>query len=296
MLLLLVTMLLQWPGSETGPLATRIQQLFDLALTTDDEKQEAEAAAEVRDIFTRRGLPTIQEVGDRAAYEFVFLACSPSHMPFPPRVLKKARDGATRNEIPADAVIYCEAHLRHEAVKTKAKKRPPLNFALRERIEGLYRIDQAVRDKNGFNAEKMVNADRELAAELEAIFAKYGAPAYRLVGPEAASHFVVMIQHQSPEMRRRVLPKLKANVNAGQADPGAYAMMLDRSLTDSGKQQVYGENLTCDSQNPKLHTGPIEDENHVNLRRAAIGLMRLELYSAFVVRMSPNVCSAPSGS
>jgi hypothetical protein len=54
-----------------------------------------------------------------------------------------------------------------------------------------------------------------------------------------------MIQHQSPEFRRKVLPKLKANVDAGQADPGSYAMVFDRSQTDTGKKQMYGENLTC---------------------------------------------------
>lgn len=78
--------------------------------------------------------------------------------------------------------------------------------------------------------------------------------------------------------------------HAGQADPGSYAMMLDRFLTNSGKKQIYGENLTCDSTNPTLHTGPIEDENRINHRRAVIGLMRLELYAQLVVRMSPNFC------
>jgi len=68
--------------------------------------------------------------------------------------------------------------------------------------------------------------------------------------------------------------------------------VFDRSQTDAGKKQLYGENLTCDSEHPKLHTGPIEDERNVNQRRAAIGLMRLELYAQLVVGMSPNACAA----
>jgi hypothetical protein len=48
----------------------------------------------------------------------------------------------------------------------------------------------------------------------------------------------------------------------------------------------------ADKEHPELHTGPIEDEDHVNQRRAAIGLMRLELYAQLVVAMSPNVCLA----
>ena len=59
-----------------------------------------------------------------------------------------------------------------------------------------------------------------------AVFSRYGAPTYRMAGPEAASEFVVMVQHQSPKLRRKVSPKLKANVDAGQTDPDSYAMML----------------------------------------------------------------------
>ena len=70
-------------------------------------------------------------------------------------------------------------------------------------------------------------------------------------------------------------------------------MVFDRLQTDAGKPQVYGENLVCDTKNPKLHVGPIEDEKNVNQRRAAIGLMRLELYAQLVVRMSPaGICPA----
>ena len=106
------------------------------------------------------------------------------------------------------------------------------------------------------------------------------------------SDVVTLIQHQSPDFRVKVLPKLKANVEAGQADPGSYATVFDRSQTDAGKKQMYGENLTCDGEHPKLHTGPIEDERNVNRRRAAIGLMRLELYVQLVVAMTPKVCPA----
>jgi hypothetical protein len=113
-----------------------------------------------------------------------------------------------------------------------------------------------------------------------------------MVGPQAAADFVTMIQRQSPEFRRKVLPGLKTNVDDGQADPGAYATVLDRSQTDAGKKQMYGQNLTCDKEHPELHTGPIEDEDHVDQRRAAIGLMRLKLYAQLVVAMSPNVCPA----
>jgi hypothetical protein len=79
--------------------------------------------------------------------------------------------------------------------------------------------------------------DRRTAASLSAIFDRYGVPTYDMVGVRAAKGFVVMVQHHPAEFRREVLPKLKANVDRGQADPVAYAMVYDRAQRDQGKNQ-----------------------------------------------------------
>ena len=103
--------------------------------------------------------------------------------------------------------------------------------------------------------------------------------------------FVVMVQHQSPEFRRAVLPKLEANVAAGQADAADYAMVYDRASRDAGREQRYGQNLECDAENPALHVTRIEDETHVDARRARIGLVRLALYVRMVRELSPALCA-----
>jgi len=102
--------------------------------------------------------------------------------------------------VPPDAVLYCEARTRQEWVKAQAKRHPPTLPALRDQIQRLYASDQAARQTEGFE--------------------KHGVPTYEMVGVEAASMFVAMVQHQSPALRRRVLPRLKARVDAGQADAG----------------------------------------------------------------------------
>jgi len=294
MSLLLVSLSFLFQLKATDPaLAARIHQLLQTVFAAGDDKQEAAAVAEAKEIFTKRGLPSIAAVGDDAAYEFVLLTCSAGPLELPEQVLKKARVATAKHEIPTDAATYCEAHVRQERAKSEANLRAPGNPDLREHIEKLFQSDQAVREQKDFDAAKMAESDRAHTAALNEVFEKYGVPTYAMVGPQAASDFVVMVQHQSPEFRRKVLPKLKANVDAGQADPGSYAMVFDRLQTDAGKPQVYGENLVCDTKNPKLHVGPIEDEKNVNQRRAAIGLMRLELYAQLVVRMSPaGICPA----
>ena len=42
-----------------------------------------------------------------------------------------------------------------------------------------------------------------------------------------------------------------------------------------------------------MHSMPIEDETHVDTRRARIGLLRLALYVRMVSDLSPGVCPAP---
>jgi hypothetical protein len=295
LLFLHVTGLLFFQSPAGGtPLSDRIPRLLQTVLTASDEKQEEAAGAEAKSIFLKRGIPGIAEAGDDASYDFVLLTCSALSPGLQQQVMRKAIAGAATHRIPADAAAYCQAHVRQEEVKTRAKARTPKNPALRDRIEQLFKADQAVRRKDQFDIDRMSRNDLEQSAALEAIFAKYGVPTYRMVGPQAASDFIVMVQHQTPEFRMQVLPGLKANVETGEADPGSYAMVVDRSLTDEGKKQIYGENLTCDKEHPVLQVGPIEDEKNVDQRRAAIGLMRLGLYADLVRKTSPDVCRAGS--
>ena len=51
----------------------------------------------------------------------------------------------------------------------------------------------------------------------------------------------------------------------------------------------YGENLVCNA-GEKLHEAPIEDEPHVNQRRAELGLIRMELYARLVEETMPQIC------
>lgn len=291
LLLAAVSLLAFQPSGVHANLSARIQQLVFTILTTDNEKEEAAAKAEADRIYQERGLPSIQAVGDEAAYQFAVMRCSTGSPEAQQQALLQAREGARLHQIPADAAAYCAAHRNEERAKARAKEQAPSHPGLRDQLEQLYQADQAVRQKSGFDAEKMAQTDNAHTEELEAVFSQYGVPTYRMVGPEAASAFVTMMQHQPAEFRRKVLPRLEAAVRAGQAAPSAYAMMFDRLRTDAGRKQRYGENLVCDRDHPQLHVAPIEDERHVNQRRAEVGLLRLDLYARLVVQFSPNLCA-----
>ncbi|HTA47294.1 MAG TPA: DUF6624 domain-containing protein [Bryobacteraceae bacterium] len=286
---LLVVSLLFQPQVRDPELTARIQKLLHTVVTEHDRNREA-GVDEAKEIFRQHGLPSVAAVGDEAAYDFVFLTCTTGSPAFRQEVAQKAREAAKKHELPEDAATYCTVHQRQESVKSNLQKQRPRNPALRDQIETLFKEDQAVRQREGFDFAKMLETDRAHAPVVEDLFAKCGVPGYRTVGPQAASHFALLIQHQSPDFRARVLPLLKANVDAGQADPESYAMIYDRSQTDTGKMQLYGENFVCDTEHPTMRPAPIHDPDHVNQRRAAIGLMRFEVYTKLLLETSPSLC------
>lgn len=190
-------------------LAQKISVLLRDVFTGTNEQTTA-AQAKIRDLFRARGLPTIAQVGNDTSYDFVLLASLGQPLSFQADVLPAVRAAARKNEIPSDAAIFYLARFRLERMKESADKHAPLNPSLRDQIESLYKIDQAVRQPAGFDKQKMIQTDRKLAPVLKNIFEKYGLPTFAMVGTRAAGEFVIMVQHQSPEFREQVLPKLKA--------------------------------------------------------------------------------------
>jgi len=278
------------PQPTNPALASKIDSLFHTVFTTNDDKQDAAARTEVRQIYARHGLLSIAEVGDSDSYKFSVLLEGDT-LPLDQRssALARIKAAAARNQVPGDAAAFYAAHMRLEVVKRQAETTPPTNPALRDEIERLLESDQAVRQRQGFDRRKMMAVDAEHAAPLRAILEKYGVPTYAMVGPKAAADFVLMLQHQAPQLRRQALPGLKANVETGQADPQSYAMMYDKAQRDLGKAQWYGEAMEC-KPGETMHLAPLADPRHVDERRASIGLLRLGIYSRLLTELMPQFC------
>jgi hypothetical protein len=277
------------PPAKDTALASRIDHLVETFLTSDDETKEASTLADARAIFEHEGVPTRAKVGDAAAYGFVLMNMLGQPPVFRMQFTASLREAATRHELPEDAVVFAEARVLQTAIEERYKAQTPSAPALRDQISRLIKDDQAVRERAGFDIKKMEEADRRTGGPLKALFDRHGVPTFDMVGIQAAKDFVVMVQHQSPDFRTAVLPKLKANVDAGQAEPGMYAMVYDRTQRDQGRNQLYGEALECASGKP-LVEAPTDDEANVNIRRATMGLMRVELYARLVRLSSPDVC------
>ena len=121
--------------------------------------------------------------------------------------------------------------------------------------------------------------DNRNMARLEEIIKQNGWPGKSLVGGEANKAAFLILQHSDLAHQEKYLPLLKEAAKKGEARPADVAMLEDRVLVRKGKKQIYGT---------QVHSGPdtggkmvldsIEDEEHVDERRASVGLMSLKEY------------------
>jgi hypothetical protein len=128
------------------------------------------------------------------------------------------------------------------------------------------------------NREMQVADERNLA-RLEAIIRQYGWPGRSLVGKAGATTAFLIVQHANAEAQRKYLPLVQKAAAQGEVEKSAAALLQDRVLMGQGKPQIYGSQLTANHDTHQYEFYRIEDEAHVDERRAAIGMEPLADYA-----------------
>ena len=127
--------------------------------------------------------------------------------------------------------------------------------------------------------KKQDEIDKRNMARLEEIIRQHGWPGRSLVGEEAANAGFLILQHADLTVQKKYFPLVKEGASKGEVPPADAAMLEDRILMGEGKKQIYGSAVQSGPQTGgKLALHPIEDEEHVDERRAAVGLMPLVEY------------------
>lgn len=122
--------------------------------------------------------------------------------------------------------------------------------------------------------QKIIEIDDIHLGRLRKIIEDYGWPGYSLVGAEGSHAFWLLVQHTPDHsFQNRCLELLEQAVPVKEASAIDLAYLKDRVYMHEGKKQIYGTQLNDD-----MTFYPIEDEEHVNERRLAIGLSTLEEY------------------
>lgn len=175
-----------------------------------------------------------------------------------------------------------------------------MNDALREELLAMQAEDVRVRAQlldngtlgDGYNP-RMREVHERNAARLKEIIAASGWPSRSLVGYDGTHAAWRIVQHAigDPDFQRGCVPVIEAAVARGDAPPAQLAFLVDRIRYFEGKPQIYGTQFDV---NEKGETAPwpIEDPNHVDERRRAVGLNsiaeRTREMREQVTRESPN--------
>lgn len=121
--------------------------------------------------------------------------------------------------------------------------------------------------------------DTRNTLRLKEIIAEHGWPGRSRVGDDGASAAWLLVQHADLDraFQKECVALMEAAVQAGKARPADWAYLVDRVRVGEGKPQVYGTQFM--QVGDQLSPQPIEDPEHVDERRAAVGLGSLANYA-----------------
>jgi Family of unknown function (DUF6624) len=158
----------------------------------------------------------------------------------------------------------------------------PGDSALRRELLAMMDADQRVRQ--GFGSQmtpeqvaQMQAVDTKHTARMKTIIVEHGWPGRSFVGDDGARAAWLLVQHADASFMTQCLPLMENAVSRGEASAKDYAYLLDRVRMKQGKPQVYGTQFTSGGDG-KLVLHPIEDAEHVDERRRAIGLPSMAEY------------------
>ena len=98
------------------------------------------------------------------------------------------------------------------------------------------------------------------------------------VGRQANSALFLVIQHADHGTQLKYLPMMREAMKNGKAQASSLALLEDRVALRDGRRQIYGSQIGRDNTTGKYFISPLEDPDHVDERRAAVGLQPLADY------------------
>jgi hypothetical protein len=126
--------------------------------------------------------------------------------------------------------------------------------------------------------ERQNALDSKNRQRLDEIVKEYGWPKRSVFGEEASGVAFLIVQYAELDFQKKYLPLIKEAAGQKEARQSDLAMLEDRILTREGRKQIYGTQLRLNQTTQLMELYPIEDEENVDTRRAAVGLEPLAQY------------------
>ncbi|PWK77283.1 hypothetical protein LX99_03094 [Mucilaginibacter oryzae] len=167
------------------------------------------------------------------------------------------------------------------------------NQPVKKELEAIFASDQyyrrkadSIQNKFGFKSPQMQSLldsmkaqDKVNRQQVTAILDKYGWLGPDKVGNTANLTLFAVIIHADLNTMERYFPMLKEAVEKNAASKGNLAYLQDKIESAKYHYQTYGTQLNKDEKTNKFSFVPIKDKEHVNERRAAVGLPPIETYA-----------------
>ena len=96
-----------------------------------------------------------------------------------------------------------------------------------------------------------------------------------------------MAQHCDKDVpfQQQVLKAIESELTKHNADPKNYAYLTDRVLLNTTHKQLYGTQVTYNTESCQAIPKPMRDSLSVNIRRKTIGLEPIETYLNLLSQM-----------
>lgn len=98
------------------------------------------------------------------------------------------------------------------------------------------------------------------------------------VGEQASQAIFLVIQHSDLQVQEKYLPMMREAVKQGNASRSSLALLEDRVALRQGRKQLYGSQVYRNQSDNTYYPAPMEDPDHVDERRAQMGLPPLTEY------------------
>ncbi|MDB5266578.1 MAG: hypothetical protein JWN89_393 [Parcubacteria group bacterium] len=154
-----------------------------------------------------------------------------------------------------------------------------LNPEIASELETMVKVDQDMREKNLVDDEYWDNEiDKRNTERLKEIVVEIGWPTTSKVGAIGVRNAWLLIQHadHDKDFQKKCLELMKAE-SPEEVDRKHVAYLEDRIRVSEHGLQVYGTQFR--DRDGNFRPEPIEDEKHVDERRAEIGLEPIEQYT-----------------
>jgi len=178
--------------------------------------------------------------------------------------------------------------------QNKEKAEANLNRPLAAQLDSVYIEDQKYRlqivdieKKYGWQSRemkahwKLINEKDSInLIKITSILDTSGWLGAEVIGQEGNAALFLVIQHADLAVQVKYLPMMREAVKKGTAAASSLALLEDRVALRLGRKQIYGSQIGRDLATKLYYVQPLDDPDHVDRRRAEVGLPPLADYVA----------------